>query len=72
METKTTCTPLMNENEMAAVLGISIRTLRDLRMLGGGPPVVKEGCRVGYRPSDVGAWFARRVLDADSSAVPAF
>jgi predicted DNA-binding transcriptional regulator AlpA len=44
-----TDSPLLSNNEAAAYLGLSIRTLPGLRRRGGGPPCIKLGGRkVGY------------------------
>jgi predicted DNA-binding transcriptional regulator AlpA len=53
--------PLFSNNEAAAYLGLSIRTLPGLRRRGGGPPYIKLGGRkVGYLKRDLDAWLESR------------
>ena len=51
---------LMNEREAAAALNLSHRTLQAWRVRGGGPPFVKVGANVRYRPADLEAWLVER------------
>ena len=56
-----TDSPLLSNNEAAAYLGLSIRTLPGLRRRGGGPPYIKLGGRkVGYLKRDLDAWLESR------------
>jgi predicted DNA-binding transcriptional regulator AlpA len=56
-----TDSPLLSNNEAAAYLGLSHRTLPGLRRRGDGPPYVKLGGRkVGYLKSDLDAWLESR------------
>lgn len=48
--------PLLNEREAAAHLGVSIRTLQDKRLRGGGPRFVKIFRSVKYRRADLDAF----------------
>jgi predicted DNA-binding transcriptional regulator AlpA len=53
--------PLLSNNEAAAYLGLSNRTLPGLRRRGGGPPYIKlGGRRVGYLKHDLDAWLESR------------
>lgn len=54
--------PLLSNDEAAAYLGLSIRTLPGLRLRGGGPPCIKLGGRkvVGYLKRDLDAWLESR------------
>lgn len=50
---------LLSEQEVAAWLGVSVRTLRRWRLEHGyGPPIVRVGRFVRYRRGDVEAWIA--------------
>ncbi|MBT6406763.1 MAG: helix-turn-helix domain-containing protein [Rhodospirillaceae bacterium] len=42
--------PLMDENAVAEMLGVSCSKLQKLRLTGDGPPFVKIGRHVRYRP----------------------
>ncbi|MEO7470140.1 MAG: helix-turn-helix domain-containing protein [Sphingobium limneticum] len=50
----------------AALLGLAEQTLRKLRTTGGGPPFVKLGRAVRYRPSDLEAWLSARLMTSTS------
>jgi hypothetical protein len=54
-------TNLLNQREAAMLLGLSPRTLERHRCTGFGPPFVKAGRRVLYRPADLDAWTTARV-----------
>ncbi|TFV74115.1 DNA-binding protein [Bradyrhizobium frederickii] len=49
------------QREAAALLRLSERTLERMRVTGDGPPFVKAGRRVLYRPADIDAWIATRI-----------
>ena len=49
---------LLTEHEVADLLAPSIKTLRNWRLSGYGPPHLKVGRLVRYRLSDVRAWLA--------------
>ena len=57
---------LLNQREVAARLRLSERTLERSRVTGDGPPFVKAGRRVLYRPDDIDAWIASRVRTSTS------
>jgi predicted DNA-binding transcriptional regulator AlpA len=52
---------LLNQREAAELLRLSERTLERFRLTGAGPPYVKAGRRVAYRPEDLERWVADRV-----------
>lgn len=49
--------PLMTETELEAKLGVDIRTIQRWRLTGEGPPYVKVGRGVRYRPEAVERWL---------------
>ncbi len=64
--------PLMTEREVAALLGISVRTVQDWRQSGDGPPFLKLSNRkrgaVRYDPRDLQAFVReRRVRKTEES-----
>lgn len=58
---------MMRETEVAALLGVSRRTLQGWRWRGGGPPYVRIGGAVRYEPTEVRAWLdaQRRTSTSD-------
>lgn len=63
---------LLTSEELANLLGIPVRTLRQWRYVGRGPRYLKFAATVRYRASDVEAWLEEHEHDpgtaADSSA----
>jgi predicted DNA-binding transcriptional regulator AlpA len=59
---------LMNEQQVAEVLGRPPRTLRQWRYLGTGPKFLKVGAAVRYRPSDVEDWLRAQEREAAAGA----
>ena len=57
---------LLNQYEAAKALGLSTRTLERLRLTGSGPRFAKLGRRVLYRPVDLEAWVASRLVASTS------
>lgn len=51
---------LLNEKQLARLIGVSIGTLRFWRGEGKGPRYRKVGQLVRYAPSDVNDWLSRR------------
>jgi predicted DNA-binding transcriptional regulator AlpA len=51
-------TRLLNDNEVAEELGISVSTLRKWRYSGQGPRFVKLGASVRYKPEDITRFLA--------------
>ena len=56
---------LLTEDEYAAQRGVSVRTVQRERALRSGPPYIKMGRKVFYRPAAIEAW-----LLAQETAVP--
>jgi predicted DNA-binding transcriptional regulator AlpA len=52
--------PLINEYELAQMLGVSVATVRRWRLLKQGPRVLKLGVLCRYRIEDVTAWLETR------------
>jgi predicted DNA-binding transcriptional regulator AlpA len=57
---------LLTQREAAMALRLSERTLERSRVTGLGPPFVKAGRRVLYRPADIDAWIERRLRTSTS------
>ena len=51
---------LLNERQVARVIGMSVASLRRWRLLRHGPRYLKISSAVRYRPEDVTAWLASR------------
>jgi predicted DNA-binding transcriptional regulator AlpA len=47
--------------EVAALLGLKVSTLANWRWSGCGPPFLRLGRKIRYRPSDLADWLAQRV-----------
>jgi excisionase family DNA binding protein len=61
---------LLTQSELAERLGTSERFLEVRRVTGGGPPYVKVGRAVRYRPSAVDAWIQQRERTSTSDSGP--
>lgn len=48
---------LLTEDEYAALRGVSVRTIQRERALRAGPPFIKLGRSIFYRPEAVDAWI---------------
>lgn len=60
---------ILDAGEMAALAGISVRTLQRLEEEGEGPPRVQVGKRrIGYWDSDGRAWLRSRTSPAKRAA----
>ncbi len=57
---------LLNVNEAAQRLGVSVSFLNKLRLSREGPTFLKLGTRVAYDPSDLVAWLDRRKRQSTS------
>ena len=55
---------LMDENIAAELTGLSVTSLRTMRVRGGGPPFAKLGASVRYRRGDVDAWVEQRLTES--------
>jgi predicted DNA-binding transcriptional regulator AlpA len=62
---------LLTVAQVSDITGRSVSTLEKDRWEGGGPPYVKMGRLVRYRPSDVQAWLAQRVRQSTSEGATA-
>ncbi len=51
---------LLNEHEVASLIGLSVASVRRWRLLKQGPRFLKIGAAVRYRPEDVSAWLGSR------------
>ena len=61
------CTPIaVNERKASELAGLSVSSLRKLRVTGGGPKYAKLGQRVRYRVSDLEDYIAARVITSTS------
>ncbi|WP_295442532.1 helix-turn-helix domain-containing protein [uncultured Thiodictyon sp.] len=58
---------LINEKQAAEVLGMSVRTLQAWRVAGGGPPFVKLGVNVRYRPETLSRWIEENTVASTSA-----
>ena len=54
--------------QASEVMGVPMRTLEAWRWRRIGPPYVKLGKRVGYRPEDIREWLARQTVNTDSGS----
>jgi len=61
---------LLDENEVAALIHQSTRTVQSYRLLGGGPPFAKLGRNVRYRRVDVLDWIAQNIRCSTSDPGP--
>ena len=59
-------TPYVTNDEAAAFLKLSPRTLEKMRGIGGGPPFRKLGRRVTYRMDELERWANVRTCESTS------
>ncbi len=58
---------MLKTPQAATLLGLSARTLEDLRLKGTGPRFVRMSARcIRYRPADVSDWVESRVVSSTS------
>lgn len=57
---------LLNTVQAASRLNLSPSTLNKARLTGDGPPFIKLGTSVRYRPEDLDAWVAAQVRRSTS------
>ena len=57
---------LVDENNAAQILGVSVRFLQQRRYQGGGPPFIKVGSAVRYRLEDLDSWARKRTFSSTS------
>lgn len=60
---------VMTTDGAATYTGLATSTLEKLRLTGNGPMFLKLGRSVRYRPSDLDAWLAARVVTSTSQNV---
>ncbi|WP_295387277.1 helix-turn-helix domain-containing protein [uncultured Thiodictyon sp.] len=60
--------PLWDEAATADALGVKVRTIQAWRVRGGGPPFVKMGALVRYRPEAVAAWVEACTIESTSGS----
>jgi len=60
---------LLTQSECAELLRLSERTLERLRVSGSGPKFLRIRHSVRYRPADVEAWLAARVVASTSQEI---
>lgn len=58
---------LLNEHDVARVIGLSVASVRRGRLLRQGPRYLKIGSAVRYRSDDVSAWLATRPTGGERS-----
>jgi predicted DNA-binding transcriptional regulator AlpA len=51
---------LLNEHDVAHIIGLSVSTVRRWRVFGQGPKYLKIGSAVRYKPEDISAWLESR------------
>ncbi len=51
---------LLNEHDVARLIGLSVASVRRWRLLKTGPKYLKIGAAVRYKPEDVSAWLESR------------
>ena len=59
---------LLDQNEVAKLLGLSARTLERLRVTGTGPQFIRIGRLVRYRPCDLADYVDRNLRNSTSEA----
>jgi len=58
---------LLDESTVSPILGVQVKTLQAWRCRGGGPPFIRVGRLVRYRPADIENWIeSRRVTDTSN------
>jgi hypothetical protein len=58
--------PLLDESAVAAMIQVEKKTLQAWRCRGGGPPFIRVGRLVRYRPEHLQAWLESRVHENTS------
>lgn len=56
-----TDTRLLAATDVAEQIGVTVQTLATWRTRGAGPPYIKLGRMVRYRPEDIAAWVESQV-----------
>lgn len=60
---------LLDETAVSKQLKCEAKTLQAWRCRGGGPPFIRVGRLVRYRPQDVLAWIEARRVDSTSARI---
>lgn len=63
-----TIAPLLNQTRVAQILGMTEKFLEARRVRGGGPPFIRCGRLIRYKPSDLEAWIEERRATSTSEA----
>lgn len=63
--------PLLDEEAAAPLVGMTVSTLQKKRVTGDGPPYVKMGRSVRYRPEDLEQYVAERIRSSTSQRAAA-
>jgi excisionase family DNA binding protein len=61
---------LLTVEEVAGLLRCSVSSLNKWRLTGRGPPFVRVGSRVRYRPSDLNTYITDRTVTSTSAEIP--
>ena len=60
---------LLNDHEVAALVGVSVATVRRWRLTRGGPSYLRIGVLIRYRPESIRQWLdsrqAAETIDSD-------
>ena len=59
--------PLLNEKAAAEWLGMSLRWIQGSRVTGDGPPFVRIGRSVRYRPRDLEEWASEHIYHSTAA-----
>jgi len=60
MGTTSNLEELLNERDVARIVGLSVASVRRWRLLKSGPRVMKIGAAVRYKPEDLKTWLESR------------
>ena len=63
-------TALLTEQQAAGLLHVTVKTLQAWRVRGGGPPFIKVGRLVRYRPEDLEAFVCAATRASTSDPGP--
>lgn len=59
---------LLNDREVARIIGVSVASIRRWRLLRQGPRYLKIGAAVRYKPEDLTAWLESRPTGGGSAS----
>lgn len=60
--------PLLTVTEVAELLSVPVKTMYAWRYHGDGPPAIKVGRHLRYRPDDVEAWLDQQAAEPAPAA----